>query len=196
MATYEKPDFWAKKAKDEGYPARSVYKLMEMDEKFRFFRPGLRVLDLGAAPGSWSLYALKKLKGSGFLTAVDLSQIDINDQGQNHLFLRGDLYDPDVRKTILDNGPYDLVISDAAPNTSGNAMVDTLRSAALVEAAIEYAREGLKQNGSFVAKIFQGGNESALLAEMRAWFGTARGFKPKACRSESFETYLIGLKRK
>lgn len=196
MSTYEKPDFWAKKAKDEGYPARSVYKLMEMDEKFHFFRPGLRVLDLGAAPGSWSMYALKKLKGSGFLAAVDLSAIDVNDQGQNHLFLRGDLYDAQIRQTILDKGPYDLVICDAAPNTSGNSMVDTLRSAALVEAAIGYARESLKQNGNFIAKIFQGGNESALLSEMRTWFDTARGFKPKACRSESFETYLIGLKRK
>ncbi len=196
MSSYEKPDFWAKKAREEGYPARSVYKLKEIDEKFKLFRPGIRVLDLGAAPGSWSLYALKAMKTSGFLAAVDLSEITIRPSFGEHLILRGDLYAPEIRQAILERGPYDILISDAAPNTSGNSSVDCLRSAALVEAAIEYAREALRPGGNFVAKIFQGGNESAILSSLRAIFETARGFKPKACRTESFETYLIGLKKK
>jgi 23S rRNA (uridine2552-2'-O)-methyltransferase len=196
MSTYEKPDFWAKKAKDEGYPARSVYKLKEIDEKFRLLKPGISVLDLGAAPGSWSMFALKALKGSGFLAAVDLSEILVKDASGTGLFLRGDLYDEKIRAQILERGPYDLVMSDAAPNTSGNSTVDTLRSASLVEAAIDYAQACLKPGGNFVAKIFQGGNETAILATLRQMFDTARGFKPQACRSESFETYLIGLKKK
>jgi 23S rRNA (uridine2552-2'-O)-methyltransferase len=196
MSNYEKPDYWAKKAKDEGYPARSVYKLKEIDEKFRFIKPGISVLDLGAAPGSWSLYALKALKGSGFLAAVDLSEIVVKNDSGNSLLLRGDLYDGTIRQRLVERGPYDLVMSDAAPNTSGNSTVDTLRSAALVEAAIDYAEACLKRGGNFVAKIFQGGNEAALLARLRTMFETARGFKPQACRTESFETYLIGLKRK
>jgi 23S rRNA (uridine2552-2'-O)-methyltransferase len=196
MSSYEKPDYWAKKAKDEGYPARSVYKLKEIDEKFRFIKTGISVLDLGAAPGSWSLYALKALKGSGFLAAVDLSEIVVKNDSGNSLLLRGDLYDETIRKQLIERGPYDLVMCDAAPNTSGNSTVDTLRSAALVEAAIDYAEACLKRGGNFVAKIFQGGNEAALLTRLRTMFETARGFKPQACRTESFETYLIGLRRK
>jgi 23S rRNA (uridine2552-2'-O)-methyltransferase len=194
--SYEKPDFWARKAKEEGYPARSVYKLKELNVKFKILRPSLRVLDLGAAPGSWSKFVIESLRGSGWITAVDLSPIVIQAQNENRLFLRGDMYDPNIRASIVEHGPYDLVISDAAPATTGNSVLDTGRSESLVELAIDYARECLAPGGSFVAKIFQGGAEARLLTELRAWFETARGFKPKACRAESFETYLIALHRK
>jgi 23S rRNA (uridine2552-2'-O)-methyltransferase len=136
------------------------------------------------------------LMGSGFLAAVELSEIVVKNDSGNSLLLRGDLYDETIRKQLIERGPYDLVMCDAAPNTSGNSTVDTLRSAALVEAAIDYAEACLKRGGNFVAKIFQGGNEAALLARLRTMFETARGFKPQACRTESFETYLIGLRRK
>jgi 23S rRNA (uridine2552-2'-O)-methyltransferase len=194
--SYEKPDFWANKAKEEGYPARSVYKLKELNEKFKVLKPGQRVLDLGAAPGSWSLFVLQQLRDTGWLTSVDLSPIVIQTSDQHHLFLRGDMYAPEIRAAVMEQGPYDLVISDAAPATTGNSIVDTGRSEALVELAIDYAREALKPGGCFIAKIFQGGAEARLLNELRTWFESARGFKPKACRAESFETYLVALHRK
>lgn len=192
---YEKPDFWALKAKKEGYPARSVYKLMEIEEKFRLFGKGRRVLDLGAAPGSWSLWARERIGPDGFLCAVDLSPIMIP-SSDNALLLQGDFCDPEIRAAILERGPYDLVLSDAAPNTTGNSLVDSARSEALVETARDYARECLKPGGAFIAKIFQGGAEAGLLQELRTWFAQARGFKPKACRSGSFETYLIATGRR
>ncbi|MBN1617663.1 MAG: RlmE family RNA methyltransferase [Spirochaetales bacterium] len=194
--SYEKPDFWSKKAFSEGYPARSVYKLKEMDEKFALIKPNTRVLDLGAAPGSWTTYVLRVLAGSGHLTAIDLSPLAKDVKGDNLSFFQGDLYSPAIRKEALDRGPYNLVICDAAPATTGNRTVDTARSSGLVELAIYYAETMLVSGGNFVVKIFQGGGEQAHLLAMRKLFTSARGFKPEACRSGSFETYLIGLGKK
>lgn len=193
---YKKPDFWARKAKDEGYPARSVYKLMEIQEKFRLLRPGYTVLDLGAAPGSWSQYLAELCGPSGFLVAVDLSPIQIKAKHPNSLLLRGDIFSPDIRAAILEKAPYDAVLCDAAPATSGNSIVDSGRSAALVEAAIDYARVALRQGGCLVTKIFQGGQERGFIDQLKVDFREARGFKPKACRAESFETYLVAQGRK
>ncbi|NLJ45203.1 MAG: RlmE family RNA methyltransferase [Treponema sp.] len=194
--SYEKPDHWTLKAKSEGYPARSVYKLAEMQEKFKLLKPGTRVLDIGAAPGSWSLWVLRFLKGSGFLAAVDLSPLGMKPPFGNFFFLQGDIYDPAVRSTLAERGPYGLVLSDAAPATTGDRTVDTGRSESLVEAVIDYADALLAPGGNLVAKLFQGGGERDLLAALKERFETARGFKPKACRAESFETYLIGLGKK
>jgi len=191
--SYEKPDHWTLKAKGEGYPARSVYKLAEMQDKFRLLKPGTRVLDIGAAPGSWSLWILRFLKGSGLLAAVDLSPLGMTPPFGNFFFLQGDLYDPAVRQALAGPGPYGLILSDAAPSTTGNRTVDTGRSEALVEAVIDYADAFLAPGGHLAAKLFQGGGERDLLAALKGRFETARGFKPKACRAESFETYLIGL---
>ncbi|MCP5452592.1 MAG: RlmE family RNA methyltransferase [Spirochaetaceae bacterium] len=198
MATghYDKPDFWADKARKEGYPARSVYKLDELDRKFGVLRPGLRVLDIGAAPGSWSLWVLKRLNGSGFLSAVDLQPLGISPSYSNFHFIRGDLYDGAVKAAIAERGPYDLVLSDAAPATSGNRGLDTDRSEAIVEAVLGYADDLLKPGGSVVAKLFIGGGQRELLDRMKASYASARAFKPEACRTVSFETYLIGLGRK
>lgn len=194
--SYEKPDHWTLKAKSEGYPARSVYKLAEMQEKFKLLKPGTRVLDIGAAPGSWSLWVLRFLKGSGFLAAVDLSPLGMKLPFGNFFFLQGDIYDPAVRSALAERGPYGLVLSDAAPATTGDRTVDTGRSESLVEAVIDYADALLAPGGHLVAKLFQGGGERDLLAALKERFETARGFKPKACRAESFETYLIGLGKK
>ncbi len=194
--SYEKPDHWTLKARSEGYPARSVYKLAEMQEKFRLLKPGMRVLDIGAAPGSWSLWVLRFLKGSGFLAAVDLSPLGIKAPFGNFFFLQGDLYDPAVRSALAERGPYGLILSDAAPSTTGDRTVDTGRSEALVEAVIGYADALLAPKGHLVAKLFQGGGERDLLTALRGRFETARGFKPRACRAESFETYLLGLGKK
>lgn len=193
---YEKPDFWSRKAFSEGYPARSVYKLKEINEKFGILKKNYHVLDLGAAPGSWTVFVLRALEGTGHITSVDLNPLSKNVAGDNLVFIQGDLYDEDVRRRAQELGPYDAVICDAAPPTTGNRTVDTARSAGLVELAVFYARTMLKEGGNFAVKIFQGGDQQKLLQQMREIFVSARGFKPEACRSESFETYLIGLKKK
>ncbi len=194
--SYKEPDFWSKKAFNEGYPARSVYKLKEMDEKFGLIKKNTRVLDLGAAPGSWTTYVLRALSGGGHVTAIDLSPLAKDVKGENLSFFQGDLYSPAIRAEANALGPYDLVICDAAPATTGNRTVDTARSSGLVELAIFYAEQMLLPGGNFVVKIFQGGDEQDFLKKLRTLFASARGFKPEACRNESFETYLIGLCKK
>jgi 23S rRNA (uridine2552-2'-O)-methyltransferase len=194
--SYEKPDFWSKKAFSEGYPARSVYKLQEIDEKFHILKKNARILDLGAAPGSWTVYVLRYLGASGQVTSIDLNPLAKEVQGDNLTFIQGDLYDERVRNHAAALGPYDALICDAAPPTTGNKLVDTARSADLVELALFYAQTMVKKGGNCAVKIFQGGDQSILLRQMREIFQSAKGFKPKACRSESFETYLIGLDKK
>lgn len=194
--SYMKPDYWSQKAFAEGYPARSVYKLKEMDEKFGLIKKATRCLDLGAAPGSWTTYVLRVLDGNGHVTAVDLSPLSKEVKGPNLAFFQGDLYAAAIRDAASKLGPYNLVICDAAPATTGNRTVDTTRSSGLVELAIFYAEQMLLSGGNFVVKIFQGADQQEHLKKIRALFTTAKGFKPEACRTESFETYLIGLGKK
>jgi 23S rRNA (uridine2552-2'-O)-methyltransferase len=206
MADYAKPDHWSLKAQKEGYPARSVYKLKEMDEKFGLFRlpdgpAAFKTLDLGAAPGSWSLYALRKLDRRCLLTAVDLSPLSRQYdkglfEGENCCFIRGDITLPEILDTIRARGPFNLIISDAAPATTGNRSVDTIRSMDLAEAVLGYAETSLVRGGSLVVKVFQGGDTAAILKYIRELFKTGKSFKPEACRSGSFETYYLGLGRK
>ncbi|MBO5137040.1 MAG: RlmE family RNA methyltransferase [Spirochaetaceae bacterium] len=195
-SSYEKPDFWSRKAFSEGYPARSVYKLKEIDEKFGILKKNHNVLDLGASPGSWTVFVLRALEETGHVTSIDLNPLAKEVTAQNLTFIQGDLYEQQVRNQALKLGPYDLVICDAAPPTTGNKTVDTARSVGLVELAIYYAKTMLKPRGNFAVKIFQGGDQQKLLKEMREIFEVAKGFKPEACRTESFETYLIGLNKK
>ncbi len=201
-SSYRSPDHWTLKALKEGYPARSVYKLKEIDEKFKLIPVhGTKVgaiLDVGAAPGSWSLYVLRKLAGKGFLTAVDLSPLSRSYDkglfdGKNFSFIQGDVCDPTIRAQVLKKGPYELIISDVAPATSGNRSVDTLRSLALVEEVLAIAGEVLAPGGNLVVKVFQGGDTKSALDAIKATFKQARAFKPEACRNESFETYYLGL---
>lgn len=194
--SYEKPDYWSKKAFSEGYPARSVYKLEEIDQKFSFIKKNSTVLDLGSAPGSWTTYLLRRMEGSGKVVSCDLNPLASTVRGDNLVFFQGDLNAKEIREKIKAQGPYDLVVCDAAPLTTGNRMVDTARSEGLVEMAIWYAQSMLKQGGKFAVKIFQSGAQGELLKKMREIFETAKGFKPEACRKESFETYLIGLNKK
>jgi 23S rRNA (uridine2552-2'-O)-methyltransferase len=211
MADYKKPDHWSLKAQNEGYPARSVYKLKEMDEKFSLLPPAgrknFRVLDLGAAPGSWSLYVLRafaaKTKHSEALslTAVDLAPLSRQYdrglfEGDHFSFIQGDMTGAETQAAILSRGPFSLVLSDAAPATTGNRSVDTLRSLELAETALWYAETALERGGALVIKVFQGGDTQAVLKKIRALFTAAKSFKPQACRSESFETYYLGLGRR
>jgi len=208
MADYKKPDPWQLKARKEGYPARSVYKLREMDEKFgllRPMRPGapFRVLDLGSAPGSWSLYVLRKMpspSAGALLVSADLSPLSRKFDnglfdGGNFRFLQGDITDPAVRDSILSHGPFNLIVSDAAPATTGNRFVDTCRSLELTEEVVTYAETALADGGNLAVKVFQGGDTSDLLKRLKSLFKTAKSYKPQACRSESFETYYLGSHR-
>jgi 23S rRNA (uridine2552-2'-O)-methyltransferase len=209
MANYEKMDSWSLRAQKEGYPARSVYKLKELEEKFALLpktwtpreSAPFKILDLGAAPGSWSLYLLRKMAGRGALTAADLSPLSRQyDQGlfdgENFSFIQGDITAAETRDALLAQGPYNLLISDAAPATTGNRGVDTLRSQALAEAVLEYAETALCRGGNLVVKVFQGGDTAALLTRIRELFQSGKSFKPQACRRESFETYYIGLEKR
>jgi 23S rRNA (uridine2552-2'-O)-methyltransferase len=206
MTEYKKPDYWSIKAQKEGFPARSVYKLKEMDEKFGLL-PGsgggapVKILDLGAAPGSWSLYVLRRMAGRAFLAAADLAPLSRQYDrglfaGDNFFFIRGDITEREIQEALIARGPYHLVMSDAAPATTGNRSVDTLRSLALAETVIRYAAAALAPGGSLVVKIFQGEGSPELLKEIREQFKTGKSFKPQACRSNSFETYYIGMGKK
>ena len=194
--SYEKPDFWSRKAFSEGYPARSVYKLQEIDEKFNMIKKNYTVLDLGSAPGSWTTFLMRKMEGTGKVVSCDLNPLAKDVKGDNLVFIQGDLNLKEIRDSIKSNGPYDLVVCDAAPLTTGNRTVDTARSQGLVEMAIWYAQTMLKPGGNFAVKIFQNGDQQMLLKKMRDIFTVAKGFKPEACRRESFETYLIGINKK
>jgi 23S rRNA (uridine2552-2'-O)-methyltransferase len=218
MASYEKPDFWSLKAQKEGYPARSVYKLKEIDEKFGLFRRDpkkspagqngkMRVLDLGAAPGSWSLYILRRYGGKSavsqspsdcFLAASDLLPLSRRfDEGlfdrKDFFFIQGDFTTSAVQEEICRRGPYTALVSDAAPGTTGSRTVDTLRSAGLAEEVLGYADQCLAPGGNMAVKVFQGAGTAELLKTLREKFESAKSFKPAACRSDSFETYYIGL---
>jgi 23S rRNA (uridine2552-2'-O)-methyltransferase len=189
-----KPDYYWRKSKEEGYPARSVFKLREIQEKFKPLRPGTRVLDLGASPGSWSLWVMDMLSGSGGVTGVDLNEPDprlLSRKG--YRFIQGDFTDAAVLAALREAGPFDAVISDAAPQTTGTRARDTARSAELVRAVLDICAASLQPGGSCVLKIFQGGEEREVLERMRRMFDAARAFKPKASRSESMETYFVGL---
>ncbi|MBP3708895.1 MAG: RlmE family RNA methyltransferase [Treponema sp.] len=191
---YAQSDFWSKKAFTAGYPARSVWKLKEIDEKFSFIQKNCVALDLGAAPGSWTLYLLKN--GAARVVSCDLNQLAEIVDGEGLTFIQGDLNETAVREKIKSFSPYDVVVCDAAPSTTGNRTVDTARSEQLVEMALWYAATMLKNGGNFAVKIFQSGRQQELLKKMRAMFTLAKGFKPEACRAESFETYLVGIGKK
>ena len=188
-----KPDFYWRQSKKEGYPARSVFKLQEMQEKYTLTRPGNRVLDLGASPGSWSLYLLD-LPGTARVTGVDLAPPSpklLSRKGYS--FIQGNFLDPEIEREIAAQGPYDLVVSDAAPATTGNRTMDTARSLDIAMQVLHIAEGTLKAGGNLALKIFQGGEEKQVLDRMKASFAAARAFKPKASRSDSMETYYVGM---
>jgi 23S rRNA (uridine2552-2'-O)-methyltransferase len=136
------------------------------------------------------------MEGTGKVVSCDLNPLAKSVKGDNLVFIQGDLNAPEIRTQIKNHGPYDLVVCDAAPKTTGNRTVDTARSQQLVEMAVWYAQTMLKTGGNFAVKIFQNGDQQQILKSMREIFTTAKGFKPEACRAESFETYLIGVNKR
>jgi 23S rRNA (uridine2552-2'-O)-methyltransferase len=190
----ETADHYSKRAKKEGYPARSVFKLEEIQQKQRILHPGDTVLDVGAAPGSWSLYASRSVGAGGTVVAVDLKQLELPDTGPaGFVPLQGDAFSDEIRPQLLKYAPYRVILSDAAPATTGNRTVDTARSEAIAEQLISLAPELLAGGGNMVIKLFQGGEERELLEQMRGMFTKAKPLKPKASRKDSFELFLIGL---
>lgn len=189
-------DHYFHKAKADNYPARSVYKLQEIDKQVKLFRPGQKVLDLGAAPGSWTMYAAEKVGPSGRVLGIDLQ-----DTGQafaaNVTFLQDDAFSPSpAAMEILEAMfPLDAVLSDMAPRTTGVVFTDQVRSLELCEQALAVARACLIQGGSFVAKIFMGPDVKAYTDSLRADFAKVVSIKPKSSRSESKEIFVVGLKR-
>ena len=193
----DKADSYTQRAHREGYPARSVYKLEEINQTHHLIKPGDSVLDVGAAPGSWTLYTHRELiKGKGRIVSVDLNPLNLNPVRPTVTAFVGDAFSKEIRQHLVELGPYDAIISDAAPMTTGNRTVDTTRSEWLAEQVVYLSQEQLKTHGNLVIKIFQGGGQEAILKTMRTLFQKAKAFKPKACRDDSFEIYLIGLDKK
>lgn len=184
-------DAYVRRAKAEGYRSRAAYKLLEIDRKDRLLRPGMVVLDLGAAPGGWSQVAAEKVGARGKVVAVDL--LDIAPL-PGVTVLRSDFRDADLEAAL--GGPADVVLSDVMPNVSGVPLVDQARAAELILAALEVCRKLLKPEGVFLAKIFQGSAFEETRAALREAFKTVTVRKPDASRSESRETFLLARGRK
>lgn len=196
MGRRDKLDHWSLKAKKEGYPARSVYKLEEIQKKFNIMKPGHKIIDVGASPGSWTMYALKVTQGKGLVVGADLKPLNLKKSYPNLFFMQGDVFKTETVEFLSEKGPFDVVLSDAAPSTTGNRLTDTSRSFDLVSAIIDLTESILKTGGSAVYKVFQGEDSNDLLKRMKDIFSEVKTFKPKSVRSESFETYFIGLNKK
>jgi 23S rRNA (uridine2552-2'-O)-methyltransferase len=188
---YARPDAKTQAAKKAGYPARSVFKLEEIDQRVRLLKPGQRVLDLGAAPGSWSMYASGKVGAKGRVLAIDLQELRVG-VGANATILQGDAFDvgSDV---YLEHGPFDVVLSDMAPATTGTKDADQFRSFELVMRAIEVARAHGAVGSSFVAKIFMSEDFKKAREALRLGWGEVRTLRPEGTRSNSTEVFLVAL---
>ena len=195
-------DEFVKRAQKEGYRARAAYKLIEIDDKDRLIKPGMTIVDLGAAPGSWSQVAVQRLKSKG---SQDISgkviALDILDMTPiaGVTFIQGDFRDEAVLKqlqTAINKQPVDLVIADMAPNISGVKDVDQAGAAHLTELALEFSKDWLKPNGNFLVKVFIGAGFDEIVKTMRLHFNKVMTRKPKASRDRSSEVYLLGIGRK
>jgi len=189
-------DPYVKLAQKDGYRARAAYKLMEIDDKDKLIRPGMTIVDLGSAPGSWSQVAVQRLKGQGKVIALDI--LEMSPIG-GVTFLQGDFREDSVLKLLeqtLNNVQVDLVIADMAPNISGVKDVDQAGAAYLTELALEFSKDWLKPNGNFLVKVFIGAGFEEILQTMRQMFDKVVTRKPKASRDRSSEVYLLGIGRK
>lgn len=188
-------DPYVARARREGFRSRAAYKLIEIDDRQRLLRPGMRVVDLGAAPGGWSQVAAKRVGagvGSGRVVAIDvLDMAAIAGVG----FLQLDFLDPTApdRLRAMLGGAADIVLSDMAANATGHRKTDHLRIMALAEAAAEFASEVLAPGGAFLCKVLQGGTETALLARLKRQFSSVKHIKPQASRADSAELYLLAV---
>lgn len=189
-------DEFVKRAKQQGYRARSAFKLLEIDDRDQLIRPGMTVVDLGAAPGSWSQVVMQRMQGRGRVYALDLLEMHPI-PGVD--FVQGDFTEQavlDQLQQLLGDRKVDLVICDMAPNMSGISVVDQARAAYLVELALEFSLQWLQPGGNFLVKVFAGSGYEEILQAMRAGFTKVVTRKPKSSRDRSSEVYLLGLQRK
>jgi len=186
-------DPYVARAKREGMRSRAAYKLIEIDDKYKFLKPGAKVVDLGAAPGGWSQVAARRVRaqeGGGQVVAIDLLDMD---PIPGVAFLQRDFMAaraPRELKTLL-GGPADVVLSDMAANATGHRRTDHLKIMGLAEAAADFACEVLRPGGTFLAKVLQGGTEGELLASLKRDFASVKHVKPAASRSDSAELYVL-----
>lgn len=195
--TYNPKDHYFKKAKEQNFAARSVFKLEEIDQKFKILKPNQFILDLGASPGSWSQYCSKKIGSGGRILGVDLKPVTA--KLPNATFIQADLRDLNIEEVFIEHGfkpPFDLVISDMAPNTTGIRMTDQARSFQLCELALDLARKFLKKDGHFVCKLFHSDDFTVLRDEIKKDFQKFEAVKPESTRKISKEIFLVGLKKK
>ncbi len=188
-------DPYVSAAKESGYRSRAAFKLLQLDEQFHLFKPGQRVVDLGAAPGGWSQIAAQKIGRNGKIAAIDLLSMDpLPGVTILHMDFLADEA-PEKLKAIL-KGEVDIVLSDMAPSTTGHSKTDHIRIMGLAEVAAHFAIEVLAPGGAFVCKLFQGGAEKDLLDLLRKNFTKVKHAKPAASRQDSSETYIVAIGHK
>ncbi len=188
-------DHYTRKAKQDRYPARSVYKLQELQKKFNLMKKGHRILDLGCAPGSWTLYASEVVGGGGKVVGIDLNPVTIKAPGHVATYT-GDILDLPEDVSAAVGGDYNVVISDMAPKTTGMKDVDAARSLDLCRMALTVAEKMLLPGGGFVCKIFQGEGFKEFTDDVKGSFKGCKIFKPESCRKASKEIYIIGTGKK
>lgn len=187
-------DPYVRRAREEGYPSRSSYKLLELHQKDLLFKPGMTIIDLGAAPGGWSLIAKEKVGVTGTVISVDLLPMATS----TDVFIQGDFNEPETLQRVLcavdatAKEGVDLVISDMAPNISGIASIDQPRSLHLAELALDCAQRFLKKGGSLLVKVFQGSGLDTFILNLRPHFKHVKLRKPSASRTASRELYILG----
>ena len=185
----QRRDTYVKQSKVDGYRARSAYKLIEIDDKFKIFKGGITVIDIGAAPGSWSQYAEKVTK-SGRLISVDLKKME---PIGNTVQIQGDFTEEAIQDEIKKHTTtkVDVVMSDMAVNTTGIKNIDSIQTGELCKEAMFFAKDLLKENGFFISKIFMGGTFNEIVAEGKKYFKEVKIFKPKSSRKDSKESFII-----
>ena len=185
----QRRDTYVRQSKVDGYRARSAYKLIEIDEKFKIFKGGISIIDIGAAPGSWSQYAVKAAK-SGRLISIDLKKMEpIGNTVQIHGDFTEQETQDEIKKHI--NNKADVVMSDMAVNTTGIKNIDSIQTGELCKEAMIFAKDQLKNNGYFISKIFMGGTFNEIVAEGKKYFKEVKVFKPKSSRKDSKESFII-----
>ena len=185
----QRRDTYVRQSKVDGYRARSAYKLIEIDEKFKIFKGGLSVIDIGAAPGSWSQYAFKAAK-SGRLISIDLKKME---PIGNSVQIKGDFTEKKIQEEIKKNlsDKVDVVMSDMAVDTTGIKNVDSIQTGELCKEAMFFAKDLIKDNGYFISKIFMGSTFNEIVAEGKKYFKEVKVFKPKSSRKDSKESFII-----
>ena len=185
----QRKDIYVRQSKVDGYRARSAYKLIEIDEKFKIFKGGLSVIDIGAAPGSWSQYAIKVAK-SGKLISIDLKKME---PIGNSIQIQGDFTEEKTQEEIKKNinSKVDVVMSDMAVDTTGIKNIDSIQTGELCKDAMFFAKNLMKENGYFISKIFMGGTFNEIVAEGKKYFKEVKVFKPKSSRKDSKESFII-----